>query len=69
LRADVPIASADERCETCRFFKPHAGAGSHAGICLRWPPSSVGNWWSWPEVDAGDWCGEWMIRERALGSF
>ena len=61
MRADVPdLGSRDERCGTCRFFD--------ADLCRRYPPTPAAFGAAWPAVHEADWCGEWHVRDDALGA-
>lgn len=64
-----------ETCATCRFYgrthKAEAGGISSRGGCRRRSPigSGLGNW-TWPPVEAEDWCGDYerkpTVREAGL---
>ncbi len=51
------LARAVPKCGTCRFCEE--------GRCHRMPPASVKHPWmsgptdEWPEVNPGEWCGEY----------
>ncbi len=63
----------DRTCATCRFWKEPVMSSSH-GECRRFAPRTMlgvvepGVRWvdpqyaSFPEVDKGEWCGEWEAR-------
>ena len=62
-------------CENCKFFIP---SNNKDGACLRYPPQIVpimevfdgsgdSAWRSeFPEVDNGDWCGEFKEIEKVI---
>lgn len=42
----------DQTCMRCRFYC--------GGTCRRYAPTPGDtDTWDWPNVDPGDWCGEW----------
>lgn len=55
-----------ERCDGCEFFQEWEAdlvTGKSKGICRRSPPRILsdemrGIMTCWPDVDGGDWCGE-----------
>lgn len=51
----------DERnCANCNFFRFKYETDAN-GECRRHPPQVV---IGWPTVEANDWCGEWVWRQR-----
>ena len=53
----------DEACGNCRFFDPWF-RDAEGGRCRRHPPQQiVDDHYSWPEVYAVNWCGEWEARQ------
>lgn len=49
---------AQERCRGCRHF--FAPAKAHEGVCRAHPPTRTSRGTLWPEVQGGDYCGEWV---------
>lgn len=54
-------------CHTCLFADPHVGDDDSVYVeCRRHPPQAVADPESggllmvWPQVKAGDWCGEYQ---------
>lgn len=80
-RKELPTVSgegAEERCETCLFWKRHnipeesedQVTPEDTGTCLRYPPVYIGESdevdmesWCQPYSMEDDWCGEWKARK------
>ena len=59
----------EQSCGTCRFSRPKGGI-ANVLICKYNPPQVVGHVDDgdgcsyWPNVDAGEWCGQWKARNE-----
>ncbi len=55
----VPLKP-DPLCRTCYFYAPDDGE------CHRYAPrpqGGVGTDWTWPDVEATNFCGEWKLKQ------
>ena len=61
----------EQSCEKCRFSRPK-GDSATVRICKYNPPQIAVNVDDgdgssyWPNVDAGEWCGQWKARGEDL---
>lgn len=63
-----------QSCGTCQYHEPRLEGGEMAVECRRYPPvvtvlgyggGDMGEAvQAWPQVQAGDWCGEYLMTDE-----